>query len=510
MKSINNDNVQKLFEAIGGESKEYTTKSDILSLLHKNGIEKRDRRVTGMISKLEDYSLNEKVDFATFANITRENTPLLSRCMQRTLIIPDFDAFSSKVRVIFDKVKNIKQGELASYIPQLARVNPDNFAVSICTIDNQRLNLGDHDKNFCVQSTHKPINYCLALDLHGEDYVHQHVGREPSGRSFNEIKLNRHNLPHNPMINAGAIMCASMIYPQKSLADRFDYVNQMWAQLCGGEQMGYDNSVYHSEKATADRNFALAYFMRENGSFPENTNIVDTLDFYFQCCSMQVSSRSMSTLAATFANSGVCPHNNGEQFFTSHTIKNSLSLMHSCGMYDFSGEFAFSVGLPAKSGVSGVIWLVIPNLMGIVIWSPLLDINGNSVRGIEFCKELVKNFNFHNYDNLIGMSDKVDPRTNATKSAATKIFNLIYAASHNSVNEIKRLLSYGVDINASDYDKRTALHLAVAEQNIEATTYLINNGADPKLKDRWGATPLSEAKKTKNPKLLAILADNDT
>jgi glutaminase len=250
--------------------------------------------------------------------------------------------------------------------------------------------------------------------------------------------------------------------------------------------------------------------MRENGSFPENTNIVDTLDFYFQCCSMQVSSRSMSTLAATFANSGVCPHNNGEQFFTSHTIKNSLSLMHSCGMYDFSGEFAFSVGLPAKSGVSGVIWLVIPNLMGIVIWSPLLDINGNSVRGIEFCKELVKNFNFHNYDNLIGMSDKVDPRTNATKSAATKIFNLIYAASHNSVNEIKRLLSYGVDINASDYDKRTALHLAVAEQNIEATTYLINNGADPKLKDRWGATPLSEAKKTKNPKLLAILADNDT
>merc|ERR1711939_1055918 len=139
------------------------------------------------------------------------------------------------------------------------------------------------------------------------------------------------------MINAGAIMSSSLIKPECSLADRFDHVMSIWKGLSGEIRPGYNNSVYHSEKATADRNFALAHFMREMGAFPSNTRIHETLDFYFQCCSIEVRAKEMATIAATFANAGVCPVSNNK-IFAPGTVQNCLSLMYSCGMYDFSGE----------------------------------------------------------------------------------------------------------------------------------------------------------------------------
>jgi len=125
----------------------------------------------------------------------------------------------------------------------------------------------------------------------------------------------------------------------------------VWSELAGS-RVKFDNAVYLSERATADRNFALAYFMRENNAFPENTSLQDILEFYFQCCSIQTTTRQMSIVAATLASGGVNPYT-GKRVFKQSTVKHCLSLMYSCGMYDFSGEFAFVVGLPAKSGVSG-------------------------------------------------------------------------------------------------------------------------------------------------------------
>ena len=165
-----------------------------------------------------------------------------------------------------------------------------------------------------------------------------------------------------------------------TMADRFDYVLQRWGQAAGGTMPGFSNPTYLSERKTADRNFALGYFMREKGAFPEGTDLVETLEFYFQCCSLELTAEAMSVVAATLANGGVCPLT-GERVFQSGTVRKCLSLMSSCGMYDFSGEWAFRVGLPAKSGVSGVIMIVVPNVMGLVCWSPRLDENGNSVRG---------------------------------------------------------------------------------------------------------------------------------
>ena len=146
-------------------------------------------------------------------------------------------------------------------------------------------------KTCFVRSLRDPINYCLALEEQGLDKVHQHVGHEPSGRSFNELTLNSQGLPHNPLINSGAIMCSSLIQPNKSTADRFEHVLQTWKRGCHSKNIRFNNSVYLSERETADRNFALAYFMRENKAFPENTDLYKTLEFYFQCCSIETNSK---------------------------------------------------------------------------------------------------------------------------------------------------------------------------------------------------------------------------
>lgn len=223
-----------------------------------------------------------------------------------------------------------------------------------------------------MQSCSKPITYCLALEEQGEEKLHKYVGTEPSGKTFNELTLNSHGLPHNPMINAGAIMCGALIRPGAAPSDRFDYVMSKWRDCAGNSKIGFDNAVYLSERQTADRNFALAYFMREKKSYPPDTNLLDILEFYFQCCSIETTTKAMSIIAATLANGGQCPLT-GVQVFRPDHVKNCLSLMSSCGMYDFSGEFAFRIGIPAKSGVSGAIMLVIPNLMGMAVWSPRLE-----------------------------------------------------------------------------------------------------------------------------------------
>ncbi|MFK0573001.1 glutaminase [Endozoicomonas sp.] len=282
-------------------------------------------------------------------------------------------------------------------------------------------------------------------------------------------------------------------------------MHQTWSRLCAHEPPGYDNAVYLSERDTADRNFALAYFMRESNAFPKNTDIHKTLDFYFQCCFLQGTTEQLSIMAATLAGGGVCPFT-GEQVFAPDTVQKCLSLMYSCGMYDFSGEWAFRIGLPAKSGVSGLILVVIPNVMGFACWSPRLDRNGNSVRGIEFCKELINTFNFHNYDNISSCHHrKFDPRKQAHQDQQEMLSTLFWAASSGDVSCIRRLLARDVDLNMFDYDKRTALHIAASEGKEEVVSFMLAHGARADFKDRWGNTALDDARRVKHKALINTL-----
>ena len=203
----------------------------------------------------------------------------------------------------------------------------------------------------------------------------------------------------------------------------------------------------------------------------------------------------LAVAAASLANAGVCPLTE-DSVFTPGTVQSCLSLMSSCGMYDFSGEFAFTIGLPAKSGVSGALMLVVPGLMGICVWSPRLDELGNSVRGIEFCRKLVTAYNVHVFDSLVaghGRSAKRDPRRKKNQSRIEGVVALTWAASQGDLTEVRALVAAGVEPGTADYDGRTPLHLAAAEGQPEVVSYLLALGADPTPQDRWGGTPLSDA-----------------
>jgi glutaminase len=290
------------------------------------------------------------------------------------------------------------------------------------------------------------------------------------------------------------------------MAARFDHVLNVWDKMSGNSRkIGFNNSVYLSERETGDRNYAIGYFMRENKAFPEKTNLINTLEFYFQCCSIEMSTDTLATVAATLANAGMCPLTQ-EQILHPSTVKNCLSLMNSCGMYDFSGEFAFTIGLPAKSGVGGGIMLVVPNLMGIAIWSPRLDKLGNSVRGLEFCKELIAKYSFHKYDSLLStISQKKDPRLKRNQSRIDGILSLCWAATEGDLFEVQHLYARGVDINAADYDGRTALHLAASEGRSNVVEFLLNKNVHLNPRDRWGNTPLGDAYRGKHEGVVRLL-----
>ncbi|WP_234571297.1 glutaminase A [Rhodohalobacter sp. 614A] len=504
---IDNNTADSLFRILESGKKKSVDQDKFLNRLARTGILPDDPRIQELLRNFRIEELKERksptITQAEFNEILKQNA-LIKKSLTENLVIPDFEAFCKQVEEIFQDTKKNHRGNVADYIPQLARVNPDHFALSICTVDGQRFSMGDSRTNFCLQSSCKPINYCLALEELGEKKVHSHVGREPSGHSFNELTLNGKGLPHNPMINAGAMMSCSLIDRQNNIADRFDKVHKTWEALCGDKAVSFNNAVYLSERQTADRNFALAYFMREKHAFPEHTNLTETLEFYFQCCSIESCTYDLAVAAATLANAGTNPLT-GNVIFKPSTVQNCLSLMLSCGMYDFSGEFAFKIGLPAKSGVSGALMLVIPNLMGISIWSPRLDHLGNTVRGVEFCERLVERFSFHQYDSLVGHSSKINPRRKQSEIMASKVMELIRAASHGDLDEIFRLEAEGVSPNTADYDGRTPLHLAACEGQTEVVRHLIDQNVFLSPKDRWGNTPLDDAKKFKHKEIQEML-----
>lgn len=514
LKSITADSkgfaAKHLINSLKSEHTQSVSNAMLIRALEEMGLQREDPRLSSLFARLDELPGSGMLDEDGLRSLLGEvEASLVERALSGSLIIPAFDEFRDQLVSIFETCRGESSGSVASYIPQLARVDPEKFAMAVCTIDGQRHSIGDDHDRFCVQSTCKPVNYAIAHGLSNADSIHNHVGREPSGRSFNELTLNPAGLPHNPMINAGAIMASSLIKPHESLADRFDFVMSKWRDLGGGAEPGFDNTVFLSEKATADRNFALAYFMRENGAFPPNTDLMETLDFYFQCCSISIDVRHMATIAATLANGGVCPTTN-QRVLDAEAVRNCLSLMYSCGMYDYSGEFAFTVGIPAKSGVSGALMLVVPGVCGIAIWSPRLDRCGNSVRGVRFAQELSKRYSFHSYATMVQGEALIDPTKSQVERVAEVASSLCSAASVGDLGELRRLVACGADILQADYDGRTALHLAASEGRIGVVRFLLSIGADAEQKDRWGNTALTDAKRESMGDAVEILSNLKT
>ncbi|MCO4098038.1 MAG: glutaminase A [Gemmatimonas sp.] len=460
------------------------------------GLRITDSRLSGVFAAIEACGENP-MDLATFTRTISSGSLLVERALQGSLAVADFGAFQQRMAHIFDLVLENRSGDQARYIPPLAEVNPEQFGVSIVTVDGQQLELGDSLTDFSIQSTCKPFNYALALEDAGEEIVHRHIGREPSGQRFNAYVLSDDNRPHNPMINAGAIMCCSLIKRDLPLHRRFEHIRDAWERMTGGFKPRFNAFMTQEEERTGDRNRALAYMMKNEGLFPDGHDAEDhqvraALDLYFRTCSLEMNCLEMATAAATLANGGVCP-TTLERVQTPTTVRNALSLMHSCGMYDYSGEFAFTIGLPAKSGVGGAVVLVVPGLMGICLWSPRLDKVGNSVRGVDFSRRLLKSYTLHMYDSVTHDRDRDDPRVPVLRRRVRLVSQSLWAASTGDARTVRRMLDEGADMELGDYDLRSPLHLAAAEGHLDVVQLLLDAGVSPNPRDRWGGTPLDDA-----------------
>ena len=285
-------------------------------------------------------------------------------------------------------------GKVADYIPELAKANPKWFGVAVATADGQVFEVGDCRQMFTIQSISKPFVYGLALEDHGLEHVLSKVGVEPTGEAFNAIVLDEaSNRPFNPMVNAGAIATADLI-KGKDYPERVHRLISMFGRYFGRE-VHIDNTVFMSERVTGHRNRAIGHLMLNFGMVGEL--MADSLELYFQQCSILVNARDLAVMGATLANGGVNPLT-GVRAIEQPYVKYLLSIMHSCGMYDFAGEWAYRVGIPAKSGVGGGIAGVVPNQFGIGTFSPPLDAKGNSVRGIQVCRELSEKFGLHCFE----------------------------------------------------------------------------------------------------------------
>ncbi len=282
-------------------------------------------------------------------------------------------------------------GEVASYIPELARADPAGFGLALVSMDGHRYGAGATRESFTLQSVSKPFVYALALTEHGLDEVSRWVGAEPSGEAFNAISLEAGSgRPSNAMVNAGAIATTALVRGATS-AERFERVLGCLSAFAG-RRLDVDEAVYGSEAATGDRNRALAYLMRAAGSLAGDP--LTATDLYFRQCAVRATTADLAVMAATLGNGGVNPVT-GERVVAEPVAVQVLSVMATCGMYDASGEWLLRVGLPAKSGVSGGLIAVSPARFGVACWSPPLDATGNPVRGTAALRELSERFDLH-------------------------------------------------------------------------------------------------------------------
>jgi glutaminase len=291
----------------------------------------------------------------------------------------------SLINELHDNFKTTTEGTPASYIPELAKANPDHFSIVITKCNGEVYSVGDTDIEFSLQSTSKPLTYGLVLEDFGRDFVLSKVGVEPTGEAFNSIvELEKHtHRPYNPMINSGAIVTSSLIKAIDG-TQRLKRVLTLFENYVG-RPLNIDEKIFQSEKNTAHRNRSIAHLLRHFDVIGDD--IEESLDLYFKQCSILVTTRDLSMLAATLANGGMNPVTKTKAIQSKY-VGDVLSLMFTCGMYDSSGEWAYSVGIPAKSGVSGAIFGVVPGKMGIAVFSPPIDSKGHSVRGLKVFEEL--------------------------------------------------------------------------------------------------------------------------
>ena len=312
---------------------------------------------------------------------------------------------------------DVNEGEVASYIPELTKANPDWFGICLVTATGSVYEVGDTRQPFTIQSISKPFVYGMALEENGRADVLNKVGVEPTGDVFNSISLEPDTgRPRNPMINAGAIATTGLI-SGLTLESRLKRVLATFGNFAGRE-LSLDDEVYRSESETGHRNRAIGHMLRNFEVL--TTDPMPTVELYFKQCSISVTCHDLGIMAATLANRGMNPVT-GKHAMRGEYVESVLSVMESCGTYDFAGEWIYNVGFPAKSGVAGGIIAVLPGQLGIGVYSPRLDERGNSVRGIRVCQELSRQLDLHQLSRATMGRVTIRTKLNATTFNSSRV-----------------------------------------------------------------------------------------
>lgn len=291
---------------------------------------------------------------------------------------------------LLEDCRSLTDGEVATYIPELGRANPDWFGISVVTADGHVYSVGDVELAFTIQSISKPFVWGAALEDRGREAVLARIGVEPSGNAFNAIGVDElSNRPFNPMVNAGAIVATGLLSAGEHESEDARLLDMF--ERYTGVVPTVDDAVYLSERRTGDRNRAIAYMMRGFGMLDDGEGV---LDRYFRQCAVRVTCEEFALMGATLANGGVNPRS-GIRAIDEESVPDVLSVMSTCGMYDYSGEWVYRVGLPAKSGVSGGVLAILPGQLAVAVYSPPLDPRGSSVRGLRVCERLSQDHSLH-------------------------------------------------------------------------------------------------------------------
>lgn len=293
---------------------------------------------------------------------------------------------------VYNDYKNITDGKNADYIPELAKVNPALFGIAIVTVKGEVITIGNANVPFAIESISKPFVYALALQDNGEKIITDKVGLNATGHHFNSVIAIEERPDHlqNPLVNAGAIQITSFIKGENSLA-KWQKVLDYFKKLSDGKPY-LGEAVYQSESATNQHNRAIAELLKSYDMLLGDP--ADALDRYTKACSVMVTARQLALMGATLANQGLHPLTH-QQIISPFFVRDVLSQMVVNGLYENSGAWFWTVGIPAKSGVGGGILAVIPHQMAIVVFSPPLDEAGNSVRAQQVIKALSKRWHLH-------------------------------------------------------------------------------------------------------------------
>lgn len=282
-------------------------------------------------------------------------------------------------------------GAVAGHIPEMAGVDRDAFGICLATGDGYLYEVGDTRLDFTIQSISKPFTYGLALADLGIDAVDAKIDVEPSGDAFNEISLDPvTGRPRNPMINAGAIAAASLI-EGKTVEARYERVREMFSRWAGRE-LEIDEEIFAADYAAAHGHRAIGHLLRGSGVIEGDPT--PAVELYFRQCALNVDCRDLALMAATLANGGHHPRT-GARVLDASLVERVLSVMTTCGMYDAAGEWVADVGMPAKSGVGGGVMAVLPGQIGLAVFAPRLDVHGNSVRGVNACRQISRELELH-------------------------------------------------------------------------------------------------------------------